>query len=97
MNGQATEAMVAMANLWSSPLTLQMMLLFAGTYRGGIYKSTNRGQSWTLSGIPTAGIFSIAISPNYANDGTVFAGTEGGGIYKSTNGGQSWTRLNNGS
>jgi titin len=47
---------------------------------------------WISNGPYGGHVYSSAISPDYANDGTIFAGTSGPGIYKSTNGGQSWTR-----
>jgi photosystem II stability/assembly factor-like uncharacterized protein len=65
--------------------------VFAGTYLGGIYKSTDGGVSWTTVSTTTAitTVLALAASPNYAQDRTVLAGTENG-VYKSTDGGDSW-------
>jgi len=41
-------------------------------------------------------MYTIAISPNYANDRTLFTTAWGGGIYRSTDGGNNWSLLNNG-
>lgn len=48
---------------------------------------------WTSNGPEGGYVLSLAISPNYATDGTVFAGT-GGGVYKSTDGGARWALVN---
>jgi photosystem II stability/assembly factor-like uncharacterized protein len=65
------------------------------SYTGGVYKSTDGGETWTQvnSGLPYPLAHSVAISPNYADDSTVFAGTYHG-VYKSTDGGETWTRMN---
>src|SRR5215468_8571021 len=67
--------------------------LFAGTFGGGVFLSTNNGQSWTAvnNGLTNHGVRALAVS-----GGNLFAGTYGGGVYLSTNNGQSWTAVNNG-
>ncbi|MCI0474073.1 MAG: T9SS type A sorting domain-containing protein [Ignavibacteria bacterium] len=67
------------------------MTLFAGTYYGGIYKSTNNGTSWTFSGAPDQFVHSLL-----ASGINTYAGTEFG-VYLSTNYGNSWVQINNGS
>ena len=63
--------------------------LYAGTIKGGVFKSTNGGNSWTAinSGLTTPSIKALAIDPS--NPATLYAGT-GGGVFKSTNGGTTW-------
>ena len=66
----------------------------------GVYKSTNGGDTWTLTGaIENDFIYRIAVDPNNANN-VLCAGyslTAGqGGLCRSTNGGTSWTTLLNG-
>ncbi len=66
--------------------------IFAGTYGGGVYLSTNNGTSWTQVGLTSSEVYSLAIN----SSGYIFAGTNGGGVYLSTNNGTSWTQVNNG-
>ena len=66
--------------------------VLAGTGGGGIYRSTDSGQSWVLSNTGNASIETRA----FAMIGTtIFAGTNGG-VYRSTDGGQTWTSANTG-
>jgi len=72
--------------------------LYAGTSAvsattgGGIYKSSDGGNTWTAqnTGIQSTTIDAVAVDPNSSL--TVYA-IGGGHIYKSTNGGASWTQL----
>jgi hypothetical protein len=65
----------------------------------GIYKSTDGGQSWQLSGLPNSGAFGrIAVNPDNPNQ--VWAAASGWlapissqrGLYRLTDGGTKWTR-----
>jgi len=72
-------------------------LLFIGSYDGAhglIYQTTNGGLSMT-EGTPAGAnsIYSIAISPDYINDGTILAGNSHGMVYKSMDGGASFVPL----
>ena len=76
-------------------------VIYAGTKNteqliGGLFKSTNGGNSWTSSnnGITNTNINSLAIDP--INSQIIYAGTSGGGVFKSTNSGTSWTTANSG-
>ena len=66
--------------------------LFAGT-NGGVFLTTNNGQSWTAvnNGLTNQHVDALAVSGS-----NLFAGTYGGGVFLSTNNGQSWTAVNNG-
>ena len=67
--------------------------LFAGTWPGGVFLSTNNGTSLTAvnSGLTNPNVNTLAV------DGTnLFAGTMGGGVFLSTNNGTSWTAVNSG-
>ena len=66
----------------------------------GLYKSTDAGKTWTLSGLPNSEhIGKIAIDPRNSNvvwvaaQGPLFS--EGGerGVYKTTDGGTTWNRV----
>jgi photosystem II stability/assembly factor-like uncharacterized protein len=75
-----------------------------GDSRNGIYKTTDRGVSWTKlgGGLPAAGVGGIALATTAADAGRIFAsivrastltGSEGStyGIYRSDDSGNSWT------
>lgn len=77
----------------------------AGSAGGGIWKTTNAGESWTLltPDFPTLAVSSLAMSE--ANPDIIYAGTgeyiasigtaiEGQGVFKSTDGGNTWMQLN---
>jgi hypothetical protein len=67
--------------------------IFAGTYRGGVFLSTNNGTSWNTinTGLTDLNIFDLAVSGK-----NLFAGTQLGGIFLSTNNGTSWASVNAG-
>jgi hypothetical protein len=79
--------------------------VFAGGADGGIWKSTNRGTTWTAVGdhLGTMSIGALLVEQGAHGTYTVYAGTgeantssdsyAGVGVYKSTNGGTSWTRM----
>ncbi|MBK7957639.1 MAG: hypothetical protein IPK03_05675 [Bacteroidetes bacterium] len=80
-------------------------IYFIGAPQGGVWKTTNNGATWSISGtdnLPSLGASSIAIDPT--NDQIMYLGTgdrdagdaAGIGVYKSTNGGASWTVSNTG-
>ncbi len=57
----------------------------------GLFKTTDRGNTWTNLTQPLSYIFSLAIDPR--NSDNIFAGTEKG-IFASNNGGKVWVQLN---
>jgi photosystem II stability/assembly factor-like uncharacterized protein len=62
------------------------------TNAGGIFKSTNGGESWqpASSGLGSHDIASIIIDPLHPQ--TLYAGFRWSGLYQSTNAGMAWTR-----
>jgi len=78
--------------------------VFAGTTRGGVYRSTDAGRSWhrvavahggpkAHRGFPNA-VTAIAIDP--LDPDTVYVGSVNGGIFESTDGGTTWATANRG-
>jgi len=67
-------------------------ILFAGTQKG-IFRSDDRGDSWTSLGLPgpLQTVWSIAIDPRDAR--TLFVGVEGFAIWRTRDGGDDWQRL----
>ncbi len=78
-------------------------VMYVGAAAGGVYKTTDGGQSWKPMGdmLPNMAVNALAIDPK--NGDVLYAGTgegynnidavRGNGIFKSTNGGESWTAL----
>jgi photosystem II stability/assembly factor-like uncharacterized protein len=66
------------------------------TLKGGIFKTTNGGQSWIAlsNGLPDDAVDSLAVDPK--NPSTVYAATFANGVFKTTDGGQSWNAMNAG-
>ena len=80
-------------------------IIYAGAASGGIFKSEDRGQTWTpvFDQAPSLSIGDISLDP--ANTSIIYAGTgevnagggsqtyPGNGLYRSTNAGQTWEHL----
>jgi photosystem II stability/assembly factor-like uncharacterized protein len=68
-------------------------IIYAGTYNGGVFKSTNGGTAWNAvnSGFKDLGIASLAVDPLAPS--TLYAGMASGSIYKSTDSGGSWNKV----
>ena len=58
--------------------------IFAGTFCGGVFLSTNNGNNWTAV---NNGFTSICIYSIVTNGNNIFAGTSGSGVFLSTNNG----------
>ncbi|HEX5435724.1 MAG TPA: hypothetical protein VFW98_01095 [Gemmatimonadaceae bacterium] len=77
--------------------------VYAATASGGLWKSTNKGTTWTsiFDGQATSSFGVVAIAPS--NPNIIWAGTGeqnnrqsstwGDGVYRSTDGGRTWTHL----
>ena len=68
--------------------------VYAGTYGSGVFRSDDRGNSWTtineeLTDRKVCALLAV-------NEDTVFAGTAEGGIFRTTDGGDSWVEVNTG-
>jgi photosystem II stability/assembly factor-like uncharacterized protein len=78
-------------------------IIFVATDAGGVWKSTDGGQSWQpkTDSMPTTAMGAVVLDPN--NPQIVYAGSgnqvnlgdlSGSGAFKSTDGGESWTVIN---
>lgn len=65
--------------------------IFAGTSTGGVFLSTNNGNSWNQTNLMNTPITTLAVLDN-----NIFAGSYEDGILRSTDNGLSWTQINNG-
>jgi photosystem II stability/assembly factor-like uncharacterized protein len=63
--------------------------LYAGTFGGGVFKSTDSGATWAVanSGLTNLAINTLAI--NASNPATIYTGTNRG-VFKSTDSGGTW-------
>jgi photosystem II stability/assembly factor-like uncharacterized protein len=64
-------------------------LVFASTDEG-VYRSTDRGDTWTLLSIPGARL--LVFSPDFSSDRIIYASL-GEELYRSDDGGESWRAL----
>jgi len=77
-----------------SPNYASDQTVFACSWGGGVYKTTDGGENWYAVTTGYLTIISLAISPNYASDHTVFAGSYWEKtVYKTTDGGANWTAV----
>lgn len=65
--------------------------LYAGTQKDGLYRSTDKGQTWQPLSLAGRAVKAIAVSPHDRN--TLYAGVRPAALFKSIDGGQSWHEL----
>ena len=69
--------------------------LYFGSEDGGVFKSTNAGETWSAgTGLPESTSVN-ALVIDFSTPRTLYAGTAGG-IFKSTDGGGTWSAINTG-
>lgn len=73
----------------------EITYVFAGI-EGKILRSLNAGETWEVADLdsPAPQVAALAVSPNFAKDGTLLAATVQDGIFRSTDRGVSWTGWN---
>jgi photosystem II stability/assembly factor-like uncharacterized protein len=70
--------------------------LYAGTYGGGIFKSTDSGGNWDIVNaglVSDWGTWVTALAIDPVTPTILYAGTDGG-LFKSTDGGGNWDKVN---
>ncbi len=70
-------------------------LAFAGTRRGGVWRTSDKGLTWTPTGDPELIVNAVAVSPDFAHDGLVVVATESGCL-RSVDGGTRWSSADSG-
>ncbi len=85
----------SLQSIEASPAYAMDQTLFVSTKGSGVYRSTDRGSSWTKvnNGLDQLRLGLLAISPHFAADQTVLAAGVSGGLYKSENSGAQWRQI----
>jgi len=73
----------------NAPNVLYLANFDPGNFKGGIYKSSNAGSSWSLVGLGNEIMYTVAV--NQKNHSQVFAGTLTNGIFRSNDSGSNWS------
>src|SRR5207249_8351746 len=70
--------------------------LYAGTWGGGVFKSTDGGGTWGAvnTGLTTTALHAVAVDPR--TPATIYTGMSYHGVFKSTDGGAGWSAANTG-
>ncbi len=95
----AAATMSTVYDIKASPNYANDSTLFATTYSNSIFKSTDKGSSWSCIKSEPFDVSpgnSIAISPAYSSDKQLFVGTYDRGVVRSINGGSSWSASSHG-
>ena len=69
-------------------------LVYAGSFGHGLFRSEDRGATWTRSGQGVTDPFILTLTTG--KDGTIYAGTFRGGVFRSRDRGKSWQAINSG-
>jgi photosystem II stability/assembly factor-like uncharacterized protein len=69
-------------------------LVYAGSFGLGLFRSEDRGATWTKSGEGVTDPFILTLT--MGKDGAIYAGTFRGGVFRSRDGGKSWQAINSG-
>ena len=72
--------------------------VYAGTQRGGVFKSTNGGTIWSSVNTGLTSDRVSILTPDPTNSNTLYAVSlyTGGGVFKTTNGGNTWSNAGSG-
>jgi photosystem II stability/assembly factor-like uncharacterized protein len=68
-------------------------IIYAGTAAGGVFKSTDSGNNWKLTGLRSVAVRALAVNP--VNPDVVYADAYGV-LQKSSNGGVTWSQSDTG-
>src|SRR6266446_5773860 len=68
--------------------------VYAGTYGGGVFKTTDGGTSWSPTGLANVIVSAMAINPQSPT--ILYVATKSGGVLKSMDGGVNWNVISQG-
>ncbi len=78
----------------SSWVIVGRKVVLVGDSHGNFYRTDNGGTTWkAITSTGLSDFSSLAISPDYENDGTILASDSTGGVYLSEDRGETWQRL----
>ena len=69
-------------------------LVYAGSFGHGLFRSEDRGATWTRSGQGVTDPFILTLTTG--RDGAIYTGTFRGGVFRSRDRGKSWQAINSG-
>lgn len=69
-------------------------LVYAGSFGLGLFRSEDRGATWTKSGLGVTDPFILTLTTG--KDDAIYAGTFRGGVFRSRDRGKSWQAINSG-
>ena len=70
---------------------LHSNVVYAGTQGEGLFRSDDRGQTWSPAGMGGEIVKSIAVSPH--SPGVIYAGTKPAGVWLTRDSGDTWSEL----
>jgi photosystem II stability/assembly factor-like uncharacterized protein len=89
--------------IWVDPRDTSAATVFAGSVGGGIWKTTDAGQTWRNLTADFPNLATASLAGGVSNPDVIYAGTGegfgasrnilGDGIWKTTDGGESWQQL----
>ena len=85
--GQETTSIQALTSVGND-------LVYAGSFGLGLFRSEDRGATWTKSGQGVTDPFILTLTTG--KDGAIYAGTFRGGVFRSRDRGKSWQAINSG-
>jgi tetratricopeptide (TPR) repeat protein/photosystem II stability/assembly factor-like uncharacterized protein len=71
-------------------------ILYAGTHKGGVFKSADGGSHWAAANAGLADLCVVALAIDPLTPQTLYAGTCDGGVFKSVDAGASWSAASDG-
>jgi photosystem II stability/assembly factor-like uncharacterized protein len=73
-------------------------VIYMGTHKAGVLKTTSGGKSWTAvnAGLRGLDVHGLSVDPNAPDQLDALVREQGSGLYRTTDGGQKWVRVDDG-